>query len=521
MELKAISCVAGAILINLTLGTFYSIGNVIPYVASYMRNRPGNTEEITSEHGTWITAAFLLGQGLFIVLGAFIESKFNSRIACIVGCLIHSASTFLTMWALDNGFATVVVVYGLGSGLGCGSAYISSIIAAQKWFPQYKGIFTGIIVAGFGLGGLIFTTLQTLYMNPDNKEADQSGYFDKSVSERVPTLFLYMGIIFTAAQSIGCILAFPPPETEPTPVRPTSPDPSTIIFNGDLIPNMRGLSSAFRYRVFYVVGLMMVLVAPGVTFVNSLGKRFGQSYIKDDSFLATIVAVSAVANAAGRFTWGYLIDKFAFSTCFSIKVVLFTTLVILFPFGFILSSGFLYTTWMLGLFFGFSGTFVLFPVFIEQLFGSRYHGLIYGILYICLALSSILTSFIIGSTVAPALKSKTNPGDALGVRAALCSVIATLYLISLAIYRLLIPVRKLELSIKRKIEEEDRRATTHHQSLFQRRDLYPIQRPNLAEKTAENSNGSSIRKEGSLGSIVRVQQSPDDPGKIKNMVRMF
>lgn len=521
MELKAISCVIGAILINLTLGTFYSIGNVFPYIASYMRKRPGNKEDITTEHGTWITAAFLLGQGLFIIVGAFIENRFNSRIACIVGCLIHCASTFMTIWALDNGFAAVVIIYGFGSGLGCGSAYISSIIAAQKWFPQCKGIFTGVIVAGFGLGGLIFTSAQTLYMNPKNKKADEFGYFDQTVYERVPDLFLYMGITFTVAQSIGCILAFPPPQTEHHTVAPASPDPSTTIFNGDLIPNMKSFSSAFNYRVLYVVGFMMMLVAPGVTFVNSLGKRFGQSYIKDDSFLATIVAISAVANATGRFTWGFLIEKFAFSTCFLIKVLLFSTLVILFPFGFILSSRALYTIWMLGLFFGFSGTFVLFPVFIEQIFGSKYHGLIYGILYVCMAFSSILTSALIGSIVAPALESKTNPDNALGIRAALCSVIAALYLISLALYRLLIPVHKFELSIKRRIEEEDRRTKANNQSLFQRRDLYPIQRPNLAEKTADRSNGSLVHKEGSLGSIVRVQQNPDDSGKIKTIYRMF
>lgn len=520
MEIKAVSFILGAILINLTLGTFYSIGNLNTYVASYMRIRPGNKQDITSEHGTWITAAFLLGQGLFIIAGAYIENKFNSRIACIFGCVIHSASTFMTIWALEFSFAAVVVIYGFGSGLGCGSAYISLIIGAQKWLPRYKGLSVGIIVAGFGLGGLVFTPLQTLYTNPENKEADALNYFDKSVADRVPGLFLYMGITFTIIQSIGCLLAFPPPKIDQSSSNPANSEQTTTVFNGDSLPEIKHLSSAFRYNIFYVIGAMMMLVAPGLTFANSLGKRFGQSYIKDDKFLSTINAISAVANATGRFTWGYLIDKFAFSTCFTIKVTLFSVLVALFPFGFILSSKFLYTTWMLGLFFGFSGTFVLFPVFVEQVFGSKYHGSIYGILYICLALSSILTSFLIVQTVAPALESKTDPGDTLGVRLTLCLVIGALYVLSLALYRLLIPVNKLEFSIKRRIEDEDRNKKANHTTLFQRQDLYPLERPNLLDKSADHNSGS-LSDKGSLGSIVRFRESPKSAGQIKTMGRVM
>lgn len=530
MEIKAWLCVFGAILINLTLGTFYSVGNIIPYVASYMRKN-GNPD-VTIEHGTWVTAAFLLGQGLFIIAGAHLENQFNNRVACIVGCTLHCISTFLTMWAININFLAVVIIYGLGSGLGCGSAYMASIIAAQKWFPQSKSIFTGVIVGGFGLGGFLFTTLQTMYMNPDNSAQLPSGYFDESVYSRVPYLFLYMGLIFVIMQTIGCLLAFPPPSQIDNKGINNSTNGSSktyggnigsamTIVNEDSLPNLTFLLSVFKFRIFYVIGLMMMLVAPGVTFVNSLGKRYGQLYILDDRFLALVVALASVTNAIGRLTWGFLLHKLPFSNCYMMKVALFTFLITLFPFAFILDSRTFYLIWMLGLSFGFSGTFVLFPVFVEQVFGARYHGLIYGILYIFLAIAAILTSFIIQLTIVPTLGKKDNrdPSESFFTRLGPCVVIGILYILSLVIYVVSIPIKRLENAIKRK-EEVDINTKTRN-TLFNRQDLYPLERGTLAEKTAVDKNttgsstGSKIERENSLGSIVKFRDAP--PGDDKRL----
>lgn len=505
MDYKPICCVAGAILINLTLGTFYSIGNIVPYLASYMRAN-GNPD-VTSEHGPWITAMFLLGQGMFIIVGSYIERFYNSRVACIVGCTIHCISTYATIWAIDFHIFAVIIIYGFGSGLGCGSAYMASIIAAQKWFPSRKGLFTGIIVAGFGFGGLIFTNLQTLYLNPQNLPRDPTtGYFGREVYERVPRLFLYSGLIFTVVQAIGCILAFPPP-TQPNNQEDVTTNQSspTTIHNDEILPLINQITEVFRYKIFYIIGLMMMLVAPGVTFVNSLGKSYGQSYITDDRYLATVVAVAAVANAFGRLTWGYLADKFTFSTCFLAKVLLFSILIATFPFDFILKSQALYMIWMLGLFFGFSGTFVLFPVFIEQVFGSNFHGIIYGVLYLLLASASILTSIIIQVVIGPELADKKKSmEDKNMIRMMPCWGIATGYILSFAVYFFSIPVRRLESAIRKKRDREI--SKTRAVGLANRTDLLTGGAQNLV--SPGGSRDTNLGSEKSLGSIVRITDKP-------------
>jgi len=512
-NLKALSNVIGAVIINLTLGTFYSFGNIVPYVASYMRNNGNPT--VTSEHGAWLTAAFLFGQGLSTVLGSFIERYFGSRVAVITGCIIHSGSTFATMLALNQDFPTVIAIYGFGSGFGSGFAYMASIIAAQKWFPTQKGLFTGIIVAGFGFGGLIFTNLQTMYVNPNNIAPDATGYFPVEVYRKVPNLFFYMGLIFALAQSLGVLLAVPPPTSGTAQAEPSrSPgDERNRTFIEEGLPNIRSAFSLFNHQIFYVIAAMMILVAPGVTFVNSLGKRYGQSYISDDKFLATVVALAAIANAGGRLTWGFLVDRFTFSSCFTFKCLLFACLIVLFPFEFILSSKYLYLGWMFGLFFGFSGSFVLFPVFVDQVFGARYSGIAYGILFIGFALASIVTSVLIQSSIGPTLSDpKRGPGDKFLVRLAPCSLIAASYCLSCLIFYICVPVRRVENAIRRRKELE---TINSQKGLFNRSDLFPLERGSLAEKTIAARSGGrqdieeldGTKKNNSLGSIVKFTGS--------------
>lgn len=71
----------------------------------------------------------------------------------------------------------------------------------------------GITVAGYGLGSLIFTHVQTAYLNPQNFSPDADGYFhDEKVLSRVPSLFVLLGGLYLAMQLIGCCLIFTPPK---------------------------------------------------------------------------------------------------------------------------------------------------------------------------------------------------------------------------------------------------------------------------------------------------------------------
>lgn len=524
LETKAILCITGCLLINLTLGTFYTIGNTIDYVVSYMRNN--GQKNVSPEYGTWLTATYLFGQGFFMLIGAKVEKTFNARVSLCIGCLIHSLSNFATAWAVNTSFFILVLVNGFGTGAGCGAAYIAAILSAQGWLPKNKGIATGLMVSGFGLGGLIFSPLQTLYINPENKvPSEMEHVYGDDIIARVPYMYLYMGAIITTMQIIGILLAYPPPvssseiiSSQPTRDKESSNSTTAnqtntqgvIIEDNELLPQVTSMLGIFKFKLTYVIGLMMMLVAPGVTFVSALGKTYGSYYLKDDKYLTIVFAVCSVANAAGRLTWGYLIEKFGFRICFTAKICLFAFLIVLFPYSFIISSKILYTIWMLGLFFGFSGTFVLFPVYIEQLYGRKTSGMVYGTLYIFLALSSAITSLVIQTSIGPKTIKYKDPNDTMMIRVATCSTIAGLYLLSLGLYYVTLPTRRLENAVTRRADIELARTRN---SLANRQDLmFPANKQNLGS-IKSNDTGTTLGsgKEPSLGSIVRFKDAPKLP----------
>ena len=76
--------------------------------------------------------------------------------------------------------------------MGIGLCYWTPIICGWEWFPENKGLVTGIIVGGFGLGAFIFGLITSAVANPDNLERveiDGEDYFPKEVADNVPKMY--------------------------------------------------------------------------------------------------------------------------------------------------------------------------------------------------------------------------------------------------------------------------------------------------------------------------------------------
>ncbi len=75
----------------------------------------------------------------------------------------------------------------------------------------------GITVGGYGCGALIFTHVQTAYLNPNNISPDEKNgtedYFTQDeILSRVPSLFVMLGIVYLIIELIGCAMIFTPPQ---------------------------------------------------------------------------------------------------------------------------------------------------------------------------------------------------------------------------------------------------------------------------------------------------------------------
>lgn len=207
---RGLAALLGGFIIHFSLGSLYSHGNLSTYILSYVHNysRPHDLEGGTT---AWVYGAALMGQGVSMPLGGLLEMKIGPRYTALIGSLIMSAGVMLSALAIKVSFWLLLFTYGALFGIGYGIAYIAPMVCAMKWLPKWKGMANGVVVSGVGLGALLFDSLQTRYLNPDNLKAlpietGDSVFTDAEILIKVPTSFLIFGGVYLGMQLVGCVL---------------------------------------------------------------------------------------------------------------------------------------------------------------------------------------------------------------------------------------------------------------------------------------------------------------------------
>ena len=160
-------CVVGSVLIHLTLGTFYVFGNLLPYIASYIASKHGNTKSQYDRYSAscvWIYTSMGIGQSIALPIGGKLETIIGPKKTVLIGCLISSlsiASTYLTC----SNLYLCLLTYGLIRGIGVGIAYSTPLIVGMRWYLTHKGLINGIIVCAFGCSSFIFDIIITQLIN--------------------------------------------------------------------------------------------------------------------------------------------------------------------------------------------------------------------------------------------------------------------------------------------------------------------------------------------------------------------
>ncbi|XP_064609243.1 uncharacterized MFS-type transporter YhjX-like [Liolophura sinensis] len=389
--------VIGGILIHLTFGSTYTFGNMTPYITSYMR--VNGVSDVSYAVSTWIISAEATGEGLAMFLGGLLERRFGPRVATFIGCFIFSAGVSIAYFTINASFGAILVTYGLMSGLGKGFGYAVPLACAMRWFPDRKGLVSGLVVGGIGGGAFIFDQIQTAYVNPLNKKpelqykGESDRYFNqKDILSRVPICFLMLGGLYACLQIIGVIMMTNPPgytyyEEEISVKESVDKLEGVVSINRELskgdhretVQREFKPSAMLKTWAFYNLWLMLLSIEQAIVFVSSLWKAYGQTFIHDDRFLAYVGAFSSVGNAAGRVLWGYIGDKTSFkvaqlSVCTSLAVFILT--LVFTPFG---GKPFFFI-WVFLIFLSFSGTFSLLPAETARAFGSKYYTINYGLM---------------------------------------------------------------------------------------------------------------------------------------------
>jgi MFS family permease len=150
-------------------------------------------------------------QSLINPLGPYLLKRLNPKIILLIGGTIMSVSIFLASYQTNWGM--FIFLYAICFPTGIGMVYWVPIICGWEWFPERKGLVTGLIVGGYGFGAFIFGFITTAIANPDNLSpsvpqdgsGDQDKLFPKEVGDRVPYMLRFCLIFWVVFVAISIL----------------------------------------------------------------------------------------------------------------------------------------------------------------------------------------------------------------------------------------------------------------------------------------------------------------------------
>jgi len=388
--------VVGAIMIQLALGAIYAwsafttpLQGNIDFASEFAFNKT-QTQAIFS--------AGLATFAIFTIIGGRLQKKYSPRKIALLGGIFlgfgYIASSFV-----GASFPLKLLCIGILGGAGIGLAYVVPIAVGVKWFPDKKGLVSGLAVAGFGFGAFIWILLA----NPPSVLGftglitTQKGIFTIA---NVDAAFRIYGILFFILVVLGSLIMINPPDG----YKPKGWNPIEESKDKKSIKKNLVSKEMLRTKQFYLLWAMFFIGAlAGLMVIGNIqnfaknpvdgfaGNNFTLSQATDFAIIGAAVCLP-IFNGIGRIAWGQISDKIGRRKSLiamgifqgaMMSILFFTTTNPIFFFAVVALIGF-----------NFGANFALFPAATADSFGSENVGTNYGFVF---------TSYGIGGIVGPVL----------------------------------------------------------------------------------------------------------------------
>ena len=292
--------------------------------------------------------------GCMASLGGLWLNWRGPRVVAIIAALLWGGGVFLSSFSAHK-LWLLYLGYGIIGGAGLGMGYIVPIAVLVKWFPDHRGLITGIAVGGFGAGSLISAPL--------------AGRLMQSVG-LMPT-FAWLGVAYGAVALVSALFMQNPPEGW----RPASWQPSATQLAQRSDRDFTLAESLRTWQWWALCGLMSINTIAGLSIVSQAAPIFQEVGKVSAVTAATLVGVISIANGVGRVFWAWVSDvtarKTAFLTMYLLQAVLFWTY-------HYISSPVLLTVVTFVIVMCYGGGYGITPAFAADYFGPRHVGPIFG-----------------------------------------------------------------------------------------------------------------------------------------------
>jgi MFS transporter, OFA family, oxalate/formate antiporter len=138
------------VLIQACLGGVYAWSAFVPFLTA--------DDGLSMSRAQFVFGLAILTFTVAMVAAGQLLTRWGPRRVALLGALFFSVGHMITAGA-GRHFPWLIGGYGLSVGIGIGFGYVAALTSGVQWFPQRKGMVTGVAVAGFGLGGLLLASL--------------------------------------------------------------------------------------------------------------------------------------------------------------------------------------------------------------------------------------------------------------------------------------------------------------------------------------------------------------------------
>ena len=389
---------AAGIAIQLCLGT--------AYVWSVFQTGVANAIFSGDNAAASLTFSLLLAVlSLTSSLGGKLASVFSTRAVIMAGGLILATGFALASRVTSDAPWALWLTYGVLGGIGMGFIYSPTIACVQKWFPDKKGLVTGVVVSALGFGGVVFTpVIENLIKAFGGPGVGESG------------TFLALAGIFLVVCSVGGFFM-------------KNPETADAANGGAAAGNLPDIAprQMFRTPSYYLITFTFMLAVMGGLMMIGFAKPIAVAKGLEATAVMGVYLIS-IFNSAGRLIWGMLSDRFGRTNIILILLVGSGILSLLVG----KADGYLIYAiiGLIGFFYG--GFLSNFPSLTADLFGPRHMAANYGFVLLGFGAGAVLASQIAGyyKNLAAADISLMYPAFTI---AAVCSAAALVLMVLLKV----------------------------------------------------------------------------------------
>ncbi len=331
----------------------------------------------------WAFSIAIFSLGVSAAWAGQVLPRVGPRKLALAGSTLFCAGYLIAGVALQmDNVPLFCLGYGVVGGIGIGMGYVTPVATVAKWFPDKKGLATGIVVMGFGVGALLLSK-------------GLAPVLVVQTAGDLPLVFFGLGAVFAVILIPASLLMSNPPPA------PAAGGPAAAGAPGSDEPESVGAYlKTGQFLLLWVV--FFFNIAAGISIISFQSELLQEVWSLADPSLepavlagygATLIAVSSLFNGVGRLFWGLLSDRIGRVNVF--RILLSTQMVV---FGVLMTetNPWVFSVLVCYVLLCFGGGFATMPPFILDTFGARRMSAVYGAVLTAWAAAGIAGPMYVG-----------------------------------------------------------------------------------------------------------------------------